>query len=318
MSPVGRACLAATLSLTLVACVTVPPEPAVVPKPAAPTYSQAETEYRNRALALTAERRWSEALAQWEVLLLMRPESAEYREQADRARKQIAEGVAQALAAADQAHRRGDLDRASTQYLRALNLDPGNATAAQELREIERERTRRAYLNRPPRTSMGAAPAAPYPRGSNEALSDLDVGTMLLRQGDAAGAAQAFQRQLQRAPTDPIAKAGLADASFQLGTQYAQQGRNEDALVLLERARANGYPDRTALATAVEKARKSLGDEYYRLGVQAAPTDPKKAVFLWERSLYFDPGQKEAAARLAEVRRTGPTQPPSGQANSKR
>lgn len=304
MTLAGRAYFAAALCLAVSGCVTVPkPEP-VAPAPA-PAYSQAEAEYRSRALALTAERRWPEALAQWEVLSLMRPASAEYREQAERARKQITEGAAQSLAAADQARKRGDLDRASTLYLRTLSLDPANATAAQALREIERERTRRAYVNRPPRMTMGGTTTPPGARGaaSNEALSDLDVGTMLLRQGDAAGAAQNFQRQLQRAPNDAQAKAGLAEASFQIGSQYAQQGRNEDALVYFDRARANGYADRAALAAAVEKSRKSLGEEYYRLGVQAATSDPKKAILLWERSVYYDPGQKDAASRLAEARR---------------
>jgi tetratricopeptide (TPR) repeat protein len=306
MTPVERASFAAALCIAVSGCVTPPKSEQAAPaQPAAPPHAQAETEYRGRALALTAERRWPEALAQWEVLALMRPASGEYRDQAERARKQIADGVAQSLAAADQARKRGDLDRATSQYLRVLSLDPANSTAAEALREIERERTRRAYLSRPPRTTMGAAPTEPYNRGTttNEALSDLDVGTMLLRQGDAAGAAQSFQRQLQRSPNDAQAKAGLAEASFQLASQYAQQGRNEDALVYFERARANGYPDRAALATAVARSRKSLGEEYYRLGVQAAVTDPKKAMFLWERSLYFDPGQKDASARLAEARR---------------
>ncbi|MCU0896249.1 MAG: hypothetical protein MUC55_01975 [Burkholderiales bacterium] len=306
MIPARRASVAAALCIAVSGCVTPPkPEQAAPAQAPAPAYSQSETEYRNRALALTAERRWPEALAQWEVLALMRPGSAEYRAEVERARKQIAEGVAQSLSAADQARKRGDLDRATTQYLRVLNLEPGNAAAAQALREIERERTRRAYFSRPPRMTMGAAPAQPGARAQapNEALSDLDVGTMVLRQGDAAAAAQSFQRQLQRSPNDPQAKAGLAEASFLLGTQYAQQGRNEDALVYFERARVSGYPDRAALSAAVDKSRKTLGEEYYRLGVQAAASDPKRAILLWERSLHYDPGQKDAASRLAEARR---------------
>jgi tetratricopeptide (TPR) repeat protein len=309
MTQVGRVSLMAALCVVVSACVTPPqPAPVAASQPAASAPSPAEAAYRDRANALAAERRWREALAQWEVLLLMRPDSAEYREQAERARKQIAEGVAQSLAAADQARKRGDLERATTQYLRVLSLDPANAAAAQALRDIEAERTRRAYFNRPPRMTMGAAAPAPNARApaATEALSDLDVGTMLLRQGDAAGATQSFQRQLQRSPNDAQAKAGLADAAFLLATQYAQQGRHEDALVYFERARVNGYPDRAALAAAVDKSRKSLGEEYYRLGVQAAASDPKRAIFLWERSVYFDPSQKDAAARLADARRAAP------------
>jgi len=57
--------------------------------------------------------------------------------------------------------------------------------------------------------------------------------------GDAPERRQGVPEALQRAPTDPIAKAGSPTHRFQLGTQYAQQGRNEDAkLVFLERSTA--------------------------------------------------------------------------------
>jgi hypothetical protein len=55
---------------------------------------------------------------------------------------------------ADKARRNGNLDRATIEYLRVLSVDRNNARAAQGLRDIERERTRRNYLNRPPRTVM--------------------------------------------------------------------------------------------------------------------------------------------------------------------
>jgi hypothetical protein len=100
------------------------------------------------------ERRWADALLQWELLVLLRPETAEYRERAESTRLRIRETAEKALAQAEQARRTGNLDRAVLEYLKVLNVDRNNERAAQGLRDIERERTRRNYMNRPPRIVM--------------------------------------------------------------------------------------------------------------------------------------------------------------------
>jgi hypothetical protein len=142
----------------LAACAAVPPPPS----PATPEGIAArspderlEGDFRRRALALMQERRWAEAEVQWKLLLLLRPGTGEYAGQLEATRRAIAEVAAEANAHAAAARRRGDLDTATTQYLRALAADRDNAVAAAGLREIELERNRRAYLHRPPR-SVGA------------------------------------------------------------------------------------------------------------------------------------------------------------------
>ena len=135
-------------------CTTLP-EPAARTEPGAPDPSlSTEQAWRERAQASVRDRRWADALEQWELLALLRPESDEYRTQLKRTREQIVESANKSLAAGDQARQRGDLDRAQVEYLRVLSVDHGNAQAAEGLRAIERARVQRNYLNRKPRLVM--------------------------------------------------------------------------------------------------------------------------------------------------------------------
>jgi len=156
---VARGALLAFLALSLAGCVTAPVQESTPTEPVRPTLpsreQSLERDYRARAASLMREGRWADANVQWELLLLLRPGSADYRTQLDVARKHIADIAAEAIELASSARKRGELDAATTQYLRALAADRDNLAAAQGLRDIERERTRRAYLNRPPRAVLG-------------------------------------------------------------------------------------------------------------------------------------------------------------------
>ena len=166
--------LAAAL-LVLSGCATPPPSapaPASQPVRAAlpPPSGAVEQTYRQRAAALTAERRLGEAVVQWEVLTVLRPDSREYRSELDAARRRAVEAADAHVKAGDLARKRGSLDQAQTLYLRALSADPNNAQAAAALKAIEAERTRRAWLTRPPRvpyTPPGQAP--PYDPSTDNA-----------------------------------------------------------------------------------------------------------------------------------------------------
>jgi tetratricopeptide (TPR) repeat protein len=167
-------CYAVAAGLLLGACAT-PQPPAPAPRAASlpRPHDAIEATYRERAQAAVKDRRWHEALVNWEVLALLRPDVPEYRAQIDQANRRIAEISAEALRAAETARKRGDLEGAQTQYLRVLAVDPDHAEAMQALRDMERDRVRRAYFNRPPRNVM----AAPPPRnGPAQATPTAEVG----------------------------------------------------------------------------------------------------------------------------------------------
>jgi tetratricopeptide (TPR) repeat protein len=161
----ARCVLALAAGVLAAAGCATPPAP-IVAEPAAVVQPQPaellEQAYRQRAAGLTAERRWADAVTQWELLVLLRPESREYRAELEAARRRAADAAEAHVRAAEQARRRGDSEQAVTLFLRALSADPGNATAAAALKAIEVERTRRAWLNRPPRIPYTPPGAAPY------------------------------------------------------------------------------------------------------------------------------------------------------------
>ena len=294
---VGGLVLAAAV---LGACATPSPPPAHAPRAALPgPQDNLEATYRERALAAVKDRRWADALVQWEVLVVLRPNVPEYRAQVEQTQKRIAEISVEALRAGDGARKRGDLEGAQMQYLRVLAVDPDHGEAMQALREMERERVRRAYFNRAPRNVL----MTPTPRnGPPQTLPGAEIGVVLHRQGDYAGAVAALGRHLQAHPNDEGAKELLADATFQVAANLAQQNRLEEALAQYERARTLGYRDSAALNGALRQTRKALADDYVRQGNEALATDRRKAVSLWEQALKVDPAHAEATARVRQGR----------------
>jgi tetratricopeptide (TPR) repeat protein len=307
----------AALATFLAACASVPiPElfsepqlsasastPTLSPPPPYP-FADMEGSYRERAIALAREGRWVEEQAVWEILLLLNPDSSEYRMQLEQTQKRIAEAVAEHSKAGEKALKAGDLDQATIRYLRVLSLDPHNAAAARALRETESARMRRAYLSRSPRLTIASRPSSgnAVARSANEA-SELELAVMLFKQGNYAGSAQALEKYLQKHAQDDVARGYLADANHQLGLASLQKGRKEEALAYLEKARSLGNSDQTELANTIRSLRRALGDEYYRLGLQAFASSIDKAIALWERSLYYDPSHPQASIRLQQARR---------------
>ena len=164
----------AALCLWLAACSSTPPNeaPGAMPVPVETgsdtSLAAFERTQQERALQFTQQGRYAEAADVWEVLVLLRPDVAAYRDRLEQAQAKAESDAGDHLRRADQARRRGDLDSAQTQYLMVLQLQPDHAQAADALRGIERERNRRSYLGRLSRVTLGkrggggteAAPAA--------------------------------------------------------------------------------------------------------------------------------------------------------------
>lgn len=160
-----RSHLVVSLFCVLSGCAALPGEPvpqgtpeapAATPSPSASTSLGAALEERHRARARThaSEGNLADALVHWELLVLLRPNNRDYRDAVTETRTNIARQAAHLMQLAELARKQGDLDQAELWYLRVLNLDRANAVAAQALRDMEADRTKRAYSNRPPRIRM--------------------------------------------------------------------------------------------------------------------------------------------------------------------
>jgi hypothetical protein len=157
----------ALLCTALSGCISLPtsethdaPAGAAVPgvatstPPNAPPGEVLEERHRMRAKANARNGNWADALMHWELLALLRPNNQEYQEAVTETRSNIARQAAHLLQLAELARKQGNLDQAELWYLRVLNVDRENTVAAQALRDLEADRTKRAYSNRPPRMRM--------------------------------------------------------------------------------------------------------------------------------------------------------------------
>jgi hypothetical protein len=270
-----------------------------------------ERQRRERADDLMRESRWSEAATEWEILAVLRPGNSEYEKKLADARAQSASAAAGYLEAANEARRKGEAERATLLYLKALRADPENVAAAQALRELDREQPRKSNMNlyarvmygERARSTSGESRSASMPRSSERA--DLDTGILLFNQGDYVSSIQTLQEYLRGYPQDDLGKRTLRDAYLALANQRVQEGNKEDGLANLEKARKVQSPHSNApqLPGAIQSLRKDLAEDYYQQGLRAQRKDLKEAIRLWELALQYDPAHSQASTRLQQARR---------------
>lgn len=162
----------AVLALILAGCAARGDRPAAIPAPAPGAQESAshtrmtadlEQTLLTRARAFHGERRWADAVVQWELLTVLRPQSREHQAGLEAARAAAREAASAHLKEADSAKARRNVDQAVLGYLRALAADPSSQTAATALKSLEADKVGKAWLNRPPRfpyTPPGQSPVA--------------------------------------------------------------------------------------------------------------------------------------------------------------
>jgi len=220
--------LALAAALLLGACTSPGPTPGLpVPSPetrteraapdlSLPAFEQAQAD---RAGAAEARGHWATAALAWEVLTLLRPDDEVVRTRLAQARQRIDRLAAERQAAAEAAQRRGELDAATQAYLDVLALDPTRRAAADALRQIERDRSRRVLAGRfarpiAPRRPDGEMTAPDTGDAGRSANNVREHATMLSRQGDLDGAIQLL-RDATPTRNDAGQRALLADLYVQ-------------------------------------------------------------------------------------------------------
>ncbi len=279
----------------------------LAPAAAAPSFASFEQHHQTRAEGFAREGKWADAAVEWEILVLLRPDRAEYTKRWEEAKAKAHAAVNSDLQAAAEARRRGDLVSASALYLKALGADPGNTAAADALREIERDQARRLHANhwgngvgsgKPTATPRVGSPANTVPAAEQR---ELEGAVMLLHQGDYAVGVQKLRDYLRRHPQDELAKRTLRDAYAALGKQQLDQGKPNEALGYLEKAQQI-KAGAAAPGGAVQSLRKDLAQKYYEDAVRVQRGDLSEAIRLWERALQYNPDHAQARLRLKQAK----------------
>lgn len=235
--PVRVRMLCAAGFLALAGCGSPPPSPigaaaeeeASVPVHTPTSPAAFEQKLRERALGQGRRGHLAEAATSWEILTVLRPESAEYRDRLEETRRLIDATVPERMQRGAQALKRGELDAATSHYLAALALQPDNLQAADALRGIERERNRRNYLGKSARTTITrraineaqATAAAP----GNPDRNAIEHATLLAGQGEYDDAIVLLERQLAADKRDVAACQLLSEVYFQKAEKLLPRDR---------------------------------------------------------------------------------------------
>ena len=239
---VGGIC--AALLVVLAACSTPPgapppaAEPAARPEPRsaeqpAPRRSpsavdQFEQNHRTAADLAARKGRWSEATWAWDVVLAIKPDDAEALSGRRKAEAAAQAAVAERLPRAAQARSRGDLEQATRLYLEVLALRPGQTEAADALRAMEVDRSRRQAVAPFARAMVPGAATAPRTAAARQKTGsgiDLEHASLLAGQGEIDAAIALLQGANGTRRTDPQARAMLADLYVKQADKLAANDR---------------------------------------------------------------------------------------------
>lgn len=268
--------LALVMAAALAACTGGPgalrnPEGTAGAPPSA--FEQAQVQ---RAQDLTKDGQLADAAWTWEALTVLRPDNAGYRDSLAATRQQIDSGVSERLDKAKAAHKRGDLDGATTQYLAALSLQPDNEAAADALRGLEKERNQKSYLGKPARVTLRKAappPVAAKPVAPTKA------------QASTSGAPAKEPAQAAAAGPDRNELEHIA--------MLAAQGEVDEPIRLLEK--------RAPLDRNDPSAKRLLADLYVRKAEKLAAIDKSGAIMVLQKCLRVDPKNARATAMMRQL-----------------
>jgi len=317
ISAVRLLCRSLTVGLVLLAgCAQVPPAPA--PAPVAVTRLSPQDERlraataKHQQLATQAKQAGDLATAatHYQILTLLAPNDAVYRNELAATRAEIGRRVKENLAAGNAAMRSGDTDRAAESMLKVLALEPENAEAAKSLRDIEAQRLSKIQAGRAAKAggagAVNASKAAP-PRTAASAASDayeLEQPLEMFKAGDTTGGLRDLKAWVEANPTDKAGRNRIGTAVYDRARELEDQGAREQALPLYEQAVALRGEPALGWTSRIQALKRALGNEYFDKGVKAWPTNAAQAVKDWETSLRYDPQNAKSAARLKEARQT--------------
>ncbi len=252
------------------------PEPRIAePVPPNPQLRMFEERQREAARTFMRQQRWVDAQWAWQVILALHPQDGEALAQRAAASVAAAKAVAEKLPLAQLAQQKGEWDSATRWYLEVLSLDPGHAEAADALRQVERQRTKRGVVT-------GAWGLYTTPAGSGSRRTGSSRHTT---DGVASVAGS----------SDVTTALTVANQDMEHASLLAGQGELDAAIALLT-------PLLNKPGPAAGAVRKQLLALYLDKAALLEKTDTASAVTSLELALQLAPNDKDARARLQSLK----------------
>lgn len=318
-----RRTLGVALACALAACAQVPvvetaqpPPPSEAPLATSPPHDAVATamaQQRRQVIAARARGDLAAAATHLAVLATLAPDDAAIARELAVARTEIGNAVREQYRIGHAALAAGDLDRAHATMLRVLALDPHATDAAAVLRDIDRRRFTRIQAARVARLPAvddtvaksaprpAATPPTPAPTNGNDGFA-IDQAIELLRAGDTHAGLRDLKAYVAAHPGDRAGRQRIGAAVAERAQDLERQGQREEALRTYEQASALRGDAGGAWVARMEPLRKRLSQDYFAKGTRAFRTNLTQAIADLEASLRFDPGNTQAAIKLAEAK----------------
>lgn len=277
----------------------------------APVMQRSDSIERRQQLArrLRAAGDLAAAAAQWQVLTIVKPGDAEFRQELESTRAALLRSAETEFANGMAALGKGDGEEAARHMLRVLALQADHAEAMKVLRKIELERSARvqgARANRVRRDGEqlarknGQEPASPdmveYRRSY-----DLEQTIELFVAGDAQGGIRELHRYVKGNPKDKAGRKRISEVVFEQAQKLDAGTTRERAAFLYEEAiRFRGEPT-PAWDARLAAARKTVANEYYEKGMRIYRSDFDLAIKHWQTCLKYNPQQVNCGLRVKEA-----------------
>lgn len=240
---------------------TPEPEPTIPPRSGENAQRQAEARHRKLAQDATRAGDFATAITQWQILTLLVPVDAAYKDALAAARASRTKGVNDQMAAANTALAASDFERAAQAALRALALDPDNADATRMLRDLDRRRMARTQADRAARARVEDAialrNAAQNQANALESPSfEMDQAVELFRAGDTSAGLREMRAYVDAHPNNRSARQRAGQAVADRARELEDKGSRTEALDLYDQAIAL-YGDKPPFAARVAALRKA-------------------------------------------------------------
>lgn len=270
-----------------------------------------------KAVTLKEQGHLAEALLEWKILNLLRPDDNAVLYELKATKAAIDRRVGAHITAASEAANEGHADVAYIYYLKALALDPNNGEALDQLRAIEAKRVRdvqqrntkvllerrkiasqRSPAKDPAKDRVETYAQVVTQQAIPEKNKHLESGVAFFKQADYASSIAELNEYYSLYPNNSVAKKYLAEAHLKVANSYQQKGDLLAALSHLQKARLYHEGEKVELDSAIEQIKKQLADRYYEAGLRIYRGDVAKAIDYWKRSLSYNANHVKAKLYL--------------------
>jgi len=254
------------------------------------------------------------SLVQWEILLSIQPNNAQYKNRIRVLNALIKRRTKVHLHEAHKALKIKDYQTAEWEFLKILAIAPGHKESIDQLKKIERMRAEKKQAKKTKRlmakreesrihdiieepTQEAAA------QDNQQAVFFLEFGIDLYNKKDWRGTIREIEKYLRTNSQDKNAIKYVTLAHINLSTIYEQRGhllpaiQHYEDIVSLSRENKSDYSEK------LMHLRKKLSANYYIEGVKIYRENIDQAISYWDRALKINPENDKAAVRLQKAKK---------------